>query len=319
MTASSFTSESTTEQVLAGVDLRGRVALITGASAGLGFETARALAAQGAEVVLAARPGEKLEQAASALREQLPEAQLHTLGLDLADLGQVRQAAAEALARFPRLHLLINNAGIMACPLARTREGCESQFGVNHIGHFLFTCLLVPALLAGAPARVINLSSAGHKYSPVDFEDPHFQRRPYDKWLAYGQAKTANALFAVGLEQRLGARGVHAFAVHPGAIVTELGRHLTREDIEVMSKGATVTGRRMSYKSIPAGAATTVWGATSPALAGRGGLYLEDCSIAAEAADPGAEKGYLPYALDAEAAQRLWSLSEQIVGQAFPF
>lgn len=317
MSDMSFGAESTTDQVLEGMDLRGRLALVTGASGGLGLETARALAAHGAEVVLAARPGAKLEQAATGLRERLPGASIHTLALDLSDLDAVRAAAAEALACFPRINLLINNAGIMACPLARTADGCESQFGVNHIGHFLFTCLLAPALLAGAPARVVNLSSAGHKYSPVDFDDPHFLQRPYDKWIAYGQAKTANALFAVGLEQRLGARGVHAFAVHPGAIVTELGRHLTREDIEVMSKGATVTGRRMTYKSIPAGAATSVWAASSPALEGRGGLYLEDCGIAAPASGPGDEKGYLPYALDTTAADRLWALSEQIVAQRF--
>lgn len=309
--------DATADQVLDGLDLRGRTALVTGASGGLGLETARALAAHGAEVVLAARPGEKLERASAGLRAQLPGAAVHALALDLSDLDAVRAAAAEALARFPRLQLLVDNAGIMACPLQRTAQGFESQFGVNHLGHFLFTCLLAPALLAAAPARVVVLSSGGHKYAAVDFDDPNFERRPYDKWLAYGQSKTANALFAVGLERRLGGRGVHAFAVHPGAIATDLGRHLTRADIAQMSQGA--AGGRLAFKSIPAGAATAVWAATSPSLEGRGGLYLEDCGIARPAAGEGDAGGYLPYALDAEAAERLWALSERAVGQQFRF
>lgn len=307
----------TTDEVLAGIDLTGKVALVTGASAGLGVETARALAAHGATVILAARDAGRLASVAEALRRQTGNPRIDTLVLDLSDLAQIRRAASEALSRFPVIHLLINNAGVMASPLMRTAEGCEWQFGVNHIGHFLFTCLLVPALRAGAPARVVNLSSAGHKYSPVDFDDPHFERRPYDKWLAYGQAKTANALFSVGLTKRLAPFGVTANAVHPGAIVTELGRYLSQEDIRQMSQGATVTGRPYEFITPEMGAATSVWAAVAPELEGRGGLYLEKCRIGEPAEEATRADGYLPYALDPDAAERLWTLSEAITGERF--
>ena len=318
---SGFGPDSTADEVLAGIDLRGRTALVTGATGGLGLETARALATHGAEVILAGRDATKLAAAVTALRAQTGSEHLHTTTLDLVDLASVRACAADVTARFPTIHLLINNAGVMACPLARSKEGCELQFASNHIGHFLLTCLLSypPAsrLIAGAPARVVILSSGGHKYSAIDFDDPHFTRRPYDKWQAYGQSKTANALFAVALNRRLASRGVTANAVHPGVIVTELGRHLTPEDIQQMSsKGTTMDGRRFHFKSIPAGAATTLWAATSPLLEGRGGQYLEDCNIA-EVGVPGSAAGYLPYAIDVDAAERLWALSEQIVGQTF--
>jgi len=314
---SGFGPDSTTDEVLAGIDLRGKTALVTGANSGLGLETARALAAHGATLILAGRDAARLAAAEALLRKQTGSRQFHTAVLDLADLASVRACAAAVLARVPAIHLLINNAGVMACPLARTAEGCELQFGSNHIGHFLFTCLLLPALRAAAPARVVILSSAGHKYTAVNFDDPHFAHRPYDKWLAYGQSKTANALFAVALNRRLAAHGVTANAVHPGVIATELGRHLTHDDIVQFSTGATASGRRMTFKSIQSGAATSVWAATSPLLEGRGGLYLEDCNVAEVSALPGSEKGYLPYALDSGAAERLWTLSENIVGQSF--
>lgn len=314
---SGFGPDSTTDEVLAGIDVHGKTALVTGANSGLGLETARALAARGATLILAGRDAARLAAAEALLREQTGSRQFHTAVLDLADLASVRACAADVLARFPAIHLLINNAGVMACPLARTAEGCELQFGSNHVGHFLFTCLLLPALRAAAPARVVILCSAGHKYAAVDFDDPHFAQRPYDKWLAYGQSKTANALFAVALNRRLAAHGVAANAVHPGVIVTELGRHLTHDDIVQLSSGVTASGRGCTFKSIQSGAATSVWAATSPLLEGRGGLYLEDCNIAEASALSGSEKGYLPYALDAGAAERLWTLSEQIVGQTF--
>lgn len=311
-----FNHETTTDQVIAGFDLSGKTAVVTGASAGLGIETARTLAGAGARVVMVARDMEKLARAVEGIREQVPGAQLETLQMDLAELASVRSAAAELLQRCEAIHLLINNAGIMACPLARTADGFEMQFGTNHLGHYLFTCLLAPALLAAAPARVINLSSAGHRFGGVDFEDPNYQQREYEKWSAYGQSKTANALFSVGLNARLAESGVTSFAVHPGMIVTELGRHLVQADIEALTERASDSNQSTGFKSIPAGAATSVWAATSAELEGQGGLYLEDCSIG-EPATEDSPGGYSPWALDADAAEQLWQLSEQLVGQHF--
>lgn len=307
------------EEVIAGVDLTGKVALVTGASAGLGVETAAALAGAGAEVVMLARDAAKTEAAMAQVRERHPAARLSFQALDLADLDSVRQAADALLARYDAIHLLIANAGVMACPLGRTREGCEWQFGVNHIGHFLFVCKLVPALLAAAPARVVVLSSAGHRYSAVDFEDPHFERRDYDKWIAYGQAKTANILFALELNQRLQSRGVKAYSVHPGAIMTELGRYLDSDDYEFINSQSK-DGAGFSFKSPAQGAATSIWAAVAPELEEHGGAYLHDCRIAEVAEDDsgGAEAGVRPWARDAEAARRLWILSEEIVGEPFP-
>jgi NAD(P)-dependent dehydrogenase (short-subunit alcohol dehydrogenase family) len=313
---SEFSAQSTTDEVMAGVDLTGKVAVVTGASAGLGVETARVLAEAGATVVMVGRDAGKVAAAEAGIRAAQPDAALETVVMDLASLASVREAAAEVLERFPRIDLLIDNAGVMACPLARTEDGFELQFGTNHLGHFLFTALLAPALIAAAPARVVVLSSAAHKRSGVDFDDPNFLRRDYDKWQAYGQAKTANALFAVALDKRLAPFGVRAFAVHPGGIMTELGRHLDEADIaeisERFSQGAT------AFKSIPQGAATSVWAATSAQLEGRGGLYLEDCGIAAPA-QPDSMIGVEPWAIDPVAAERLWTLSEELVGQAFDF
>lgn len=306
----------TAQEVINGIDLRGKIALVTGAATGLGEETSRVLALAGATVIMAGRDRAKLRAAAERIRQSVPAAQLVGAEMELTDLDSIRRCAADVRARFPSLHILVNNAGVMACPLTRTAQGCEMQFGTNHIGHFLLTCLLVPALLAAAPARVVNLSSGGHKYSAMDFVDPHFNTRPYDTWIAYGQSKTANALFAVALNKRLAARGVTVNAVHPGMIVTELGRHLSMDDIKAM-RGDSAQRNRLSYKSIPQGAATSVWAATSPQLAGRGGLYLEDCAVGEPASAEAPAKGFLPHALDAQAAEKLWVLSERIVGQAF--
>jgi NAD(P)-dependent dehydrogenase (short-subunit alcohol dehydrogenase family) len=202
----------------------------------------------------------------------------------------------------------------MACPFAKTADGFELQFGSNHLGHFLMTCLLAPALLKGAPSRVVSVSSRGHHISPVVFEDIQFERRPYDKWQAYGQSKTANVLFAVGLERRLGSRGVHANGLHPGAILTELGRHLQPEDREFLLK----RNPTMKFKSVEAGAATSVFAATAPELEGRGGLYLEDCHVARVNDTPDALDGVKSYAVDAKNAERLWDVSEKAVRQRFP-
>ncbi len=327
-------AETTTQDVIAGVDLSGKTALITGASTGLGLETARTLAGAGARVIMAARPGEKLEAALATLQQELPQAQLDALALDLTDFDSIRSCAAAVARLTDKLDLLINNAGIMAVPFARTAAGCESQFGTNHVGHFLLTNLMVPLLLnavaeKSGETRVVNLSSGGHKHCPVDFDDIHWQTREYSKWGAYGQAKTANALFTVALQKRLGDKGVNVFAVHPGAIPTELGRHLTDDDIKALMSSKTLGGEKkesggssrgkLMFKTIPQGAATSVWAATSADLNGKGGLYLEDCSIAEEVPVGVAEHGYFTWAVDPVAAEKLWQVSEEIVGQTFVY
>jgi NAD(P)-dependent dehydrogenase (short-subunit alcohol dehydrogenase family) len=286
------TAESTTADVLAGIDLTGRTALVTGASAGLGIETVTALQAAGAEVVGAVRDLDKGRAVVSCDLVQL----------DLADLDSVRRAAAEIAARLPRIDLLLNNAGVMAPPLTRTRQGFELQLGTNHLGHFVLTNALLPQL--GSGSRIVNVSSRGHLPSPMRWEDPHFRdEATYEKWTAYGQSKTANVLFTVELEKRLGGQGIHSFALHPGVIMTELSRHLTAEDTAGLMARLPPT-----FKDASQGAATTVWAATSPELEGRGGLYLEDCHVADVTPGDGSA-GYAPYAVDPDEAARLWDWS----------
>jgi NAD(P)-dependent dehydrogenase (short-subunit alcohol dehydrogenase family) len=309
-----FNETSTTDDVISGIQLTGKTAVVTGGSAGLGIETARVLAGAGARVVMIARDMEKLDGVVASLQQQQPGALIEREQMDLADLASVRAAGLRIREKYPEVHLLINNAGVMACPLERTRDGFELQFGTNHLGHFVFTCLLVPSLLAAAPARVVNLSSAGHKLGGVDFDDPNFEQREYDKWVAYGQSKTSNILFSLALNQQLSERGVTANAVHPGMIMTELGRHLEPADIEALQ--ARAGDMQASFKSIPAGAATSVWAATSEELEGRGGLYLEDCHVAGPET-AGDDGGFAAHALDATDADRLWTLSEKLVGQQF--
>lgn len=326
-----FGFASTTDEVLEGISLEGRTALVTGASSGLGMETARALASRGATVVMLARSREKLDAAVAVLEADALPGRLDSALLDLADLDRVRNAAATLLDLYPRVDLLINNAGVMACPLQRTAQGFEMQFGTNHVGHFLLTCLMAPALLAAAAAggepRVINLSSAGHRFGAFNFTDPDYHQRDYEKWQAYGESKTANILFSVGLDARLAPRGVRVLAVHPGMIMTELGRHLDEADLEAIraraasrsAAGQEAGGEpRSLFKSIPQGAATTVWAATSPALAGVGGRYLEDCQLAEEAGKDTAG-GVESYATDPALAEQLWQLSEDLVGERFTF
>jgi len=314
---SQFDAQSTSDEVIRGISLSGKCAVVTGASSGLGVETCRVLAAAGAEVLMLARDAQKLKSVEQALREGNPSAMLRTLTMDLADLDSVRAAAADLRVDYPRIHLLVNNAGVMACPLAHTAQGFEMQFGTNHLGHFLLTCLLAPSLVAAAPSRVVTLSSAGHKFAPVNFEDPAYRERSYDKWQAYGESKTANALFTVGLEARLGSAGVHAYAVHPGAIMTQLGRHMDEADYQMLMSRAPAT-KPLELKTVEQGAATSVWAATSPSLEGRGGLYLENCHIAEPATSSG-DSGVESYAIDATDAERLWVLSESLVGQSFEF
>ena len=317
-TAGTLGAATTTDDVLSGTDLRGTRVLVTGASGGIGLETARALAAHGAAVTLAARDETKLESAARDIASRTGNADVDWLQLDLASFASVREAVRTYAARHDRLGVLVNNAGVMASPLMRSADGHEMQFAVCHLGHFLLTCLLVPLLERGAPARVVNLSSGGHKLGGVDFDDPDFRARPYDKWVAYGQAKTANILFSVELTRRLSGCGITSNAVHPGAIgTTDLARYLEPTDFAEMMR-RTKFSDRIPFKSMEAGAATSVWAATAPELAGRGGLYLEDCRVAAVSDDlDNGQDGYRSYASDPAAARRLWVLSEQAVGERF--
>ena len=311
----SFGKETTADDVLEGIDLTGKFILVTGASGGIGAETARALAAAGASVTLAARNVSKAEGVAVEIRTSTGNPAVDVLELVLDQPDRVREAAKVYLAGHDKLHLLINNAGVMACPLERTAAGWEMQFATNHLGHFLFTCLLAPILRAAAPARIVNVSSAGHRFSGIVFDDIHYEKRPYDKWEAYGQSKTANVLFSVELDRRLGADGVHAYAIHPGMIMTELARHMSQDDLKELGRRRPA-GAKLEVKSIPAGAATSVYAATAPELEGRGGLYLEDCDVAGQKT-PGSEIGVSEYALDPELARRLWTVSEQTLGESF--
>jgi NAD(P)-dependent dehydrogenase (short-subunit alcohol dehydrogenase family) len=309
----SFGASSTTDDVLEGVDLGGRRFFVTGASAGLGEETARSLAANGGAVTMAVRDLDRGAAAAERIRTTVPSADLEVRELELASLASVRACAAGFLADHDRLDVLVNNAGVMACPFGTTADGFELQFGTNHLGHFLLANLLAPALVAAAPARVVSLSSRGHRFSDVDLDDPNFERTPYEPWLGYGRAKTANVLFAVGFDHRFADRGVRAFAVHPGSIGTELGRHLTDESLATLA-ASMPEGQNVTWKSVPEGAATSVWAATAPELDGRGGLYLENCGIAEPTDEPAAPVGVRRYALDPERADALWELSERLVG-----
>ncbi len=310
-----FGHDTTTDEVLAGIDLSGKLALITGGSGGLGAETARALAAHGARVVLTARDIAKGQGVAQQIGESTGNKTVEVEELELGSLASIRNFAERFLSRHNTIDLLINNAGVMACPFGTTTDGFELQFGTNHLGHFLMTGLLTPALINGAPARIVSLSSRGHQMSPVVFDDIPFEHRAYEKWSAYGQSKTANVLFAVELERRLGPKTVHAYAVHPGVIPTDLSRHMVPEDFEFLQKRAPTGNLR--FKSVEAGAATSVFAATAPELEGRGGVYLEDCGVAEVNDAEDAVDGVRSYAVDSAAADRLWSLSEELVGQTF--
>lgn len=309
---STFGFSSTTDDVLTGVDLTGSHVVVTGASTGLGEETTRALAAHGATVTMAVRDLDRGAAAAHRIRATVPDARLELLQLDLASLASVRSFAGAYLAAHDRTDVLINNAGLMACPFGTTVDGFELQFGTNHLGHFLLGVLLAPTL-----GRLVSLSSRGHSFADVDLDDWNFERTPYDPFVAYGRAKTANALFAVGFQQRYGDRGVLALSVHPGGIHTELGRHMTRETIDSLMKRISTSGSApFAWKTIPQGAATSVWAATSPDLLGHGGAYLEDCSIAEVSDDEAPNSGVRPYAVDPVRADALWTLSERLVGLA---
>lgn len=317
---SAFGFSSTADEVLEGKDLSDRTILITGGYSGLGRETARALAAKGAHVIISGRDATKLSAAADDIATGTG-GKVDTLVCDLASLASIRAAGEEARGRFAHIDVLINNAGVMAAPFGHTADGFETQFGTNHLGHFLLTKELMPLIEAGSRQRIVNLSSRGHHIAPVDLDDPNFHSRAYDPWLAYGNSKTANILFAVGLEQRFGGEGIHAYALHPGGIHTNLGRHMSEEDmaalIERIRQNAERTGEQpQPFKTIPQGAATTCWVATAKELDGRGGIYAEDCHVAS-VDDRSSTAGVRSYALDAGTADRLWSLSEELVGARF--
>jgi NAD(P)-dependent dehydrogenase (short-subunit alcohol dehydrogenase family) len=312
--ASPFGMRSTAAEVIAGISLLGKVALVTGGYSGLGLETVRALAGAGAKVFVAAR---RPEVAAKDLEGVAGDVTI--LKLDLSDPASIDAFAVDLPNHTAKIDILINNAAIMACPLARDARGYESQFATNHLGHFQMTARIWPLLrAAGAGARVVSLSSIGHARGGVDLADPHFSARDYDKWTAYGQAKSANALFALHLDTLGAPHGIRAFSVHPGGIKTPLQRHLTMDEQITMGWYDKDGNPNPMFKSVEAGAATSVWCAVSPMLDGQGGVYCEDCNIAKlweEGMNP--YSGARPHIGNREAAAALWTASEAMTGVHF--
>lgn len=319
MTAA-FGAGSTTDEVLAGMDLAGRRVLVTGVSAGLGVETARTLAAHGAQVVGTARDLDKARAAtAGVLAGAARGGGLELVELDLAALSSVRDCADRLLASGTPFDLVIGNAGVMACPKGLTVDGFETQFGTNHLGHFVLVNRIASLLRPGS--RVVMLSSAGHRYGDVDLDDPNFERTPYTEFGAYGRSKTANILFAVEFDRRHRASGIRATAVHPGGIQTELGRYMTDEVRQQMiasiAAGQPAGTPAFAWKSIPQGAATSVWSGIVAPADEVGGRYCEDCHVAEIVQSTSVRGGVRPYALDPERARALWAKSEQMVGERF--
>ena len=308
-----FGAKTTTDEVLDGIDLSGKSVLITGGTSGLGAETARAMANKGAEVTITARTKAK----GQATVDQIKSSTGKTISVEALELGStqsIRAFAERINSGDGKIDILINNAGIMACPEGTTEDGFEMQFGTNHLGHFLMTCLIAPSFNDGG--RVVVLSSSAHQMSDVMFDDIDMKKGGYERWKSYGQSKTANALFAVGLNKRLSARSIEVFSVHPGVIGTGLTKHLRIRDflmfIPLMLIGA------VKRKSVPAGAATQCFAATAPEIAGHGGSFLADCKIAEISPQKKRDMTVVwPYAIDPEAAERLWSLSEDMLGESF--
>ncbi len=321
-----FGATSTTEDVLEGIDLRGKRILVTGVSAGLGVETARSLAGHGANVVGAARDLSKAEAATIQIRKDAAAngGSFDLVQLDLASLASVRNCADRLLRAGEPFDVIIANAGVMATPFTYTTDHFEMQFGTNHLGHFVLVNRIAPLIRRGG--RLINLSSAGHRFSNVDLDDPNFERTPYDPFLAYGRSKTANILFAVAFDRRHRERGVRAAAVHPGVIQTELGRNVDRSRIEGMIKQINdqlvAEGKGpFEWKTIPQGAATSVWAAVVAPAEEIGGRYCENCHVGEIVPDAvmigGASEGVRGYALDPQRAEALWKKSEEMVGESF--
>lgn len=321
-----FGATSTTDQVLEGIDLSGKRVLVTGVSAGLGVETARALAAHGAQVVGTARD---LAKAQAATKQVLVDVEgkggLEFIELDLASLASVRRAADRLHERDEGFDLVIANAGVMACPFGLTEDGFETQFGTNHLGHFVFVNRIASLMKEGA--RLVNLSSSGHRFADVDMDDPHFEHTEYTEFVAYGRSKTANVLFAVEFDRRHKDRGIRATAVHPGGIKTELGRHIYSSPSDFQKRVDEINEQHKAagkppfvLKSIPQGAATTVWAGVVAQAADVGAQYCENCHVAEIVTDPdlsAVSEGVRPYALDPEHAKALWAKSEAMVGERF--
>lgn len=323
MTSRVFGNLTQALETVEGIDLTGKTAIVTGAASGLGVETARALATAGASLVLPVRSMERGQKVADEIKEDTGNQNITVSQMDLINYPSVRRFADKFLSSHDKLDILINNAGIMASPLARSKEGYESQFATNHLGHMLLTCLLVPALKkageTSGDARVVALSSIGHRRSPVVFNDINFEARDYDKWDAYGQAKTANALFAVELNTRLKSFGIEAFSVHPGGIMTNLQRDMSHEEISAMGWLDEDGNPKEGFKTPAGGASTATWAATAPELKGRGGVYCEDCHIAEPFDEAQPFLGILAYAQDPELAKQLWTISEEMLGETFSF
>ena len=322
MTAT-FGATSTTDDVLAGVTLTGKRILITGVSAGLGIETARALAARGADVVGAARDLAKAEGATAEVRAAAAAGggSFELVQLDLASLASVRACADALIADGRGFDIVIANAGVMVPPYGRTTDGFETQFGTNHLGHFVLINRIASLLNDGG--RLVNLSSSGHSYAVTDLEDPNFDTTPYDPWVGYGRSKTANILFAVEFDRRHRDRGIRATAVHPGGIHTELGRHMGAGELDALVDSINQTNAeaglpRFEFKTIPQGAATSVWAAVVADGDQVGGVYCEDCQVAKIEKGEGLRDGVRPYALDPHRAKALWAKSEEMVGESFP-
>jgi NAD(P)-dependent dehydrogenase (short-subunit alcohol dehydrogenase family) len=299
----------TTDDVLQGINLSGKVVLITGGTTGLGKESARALGAAGATVIITARSEEKGSAAVAQLTELVPTGVFSFEAMELGSLDSVRSFTDRFLASHDRLDVLLANAGIMAVPYGKTDDGFELQFGTNHLGHFVLINRLLPLLKASAPSRIVNLSSAGHFASGIIWDDPNFETNEYSKMDAYGQSKTANILFTVELERRYGDAGVHAWAVHPGMVMTDLARSFTKDDFGDLASRAKKSGMKMpALVNVDVGASTQVWACASAEALEKPGSYLADRAFA-EPSD---------YANDPELAKRLWVLSEQLVGEQFP-
>lgn len=318
-----FGATSTTDDVLAGVDLKGKRVLVTGVSAGLGVETARALAAHGAQVVGAARDLAKAQRATTEVRTQAANGGSLTLvELDLASLKSVRACADALIADARPFDVVIANAGVMRTPFGHTQDGFETQFGTNHLGHFVLVNRIAGLIAPGG--RLVNVSSSGHRYSDVDLEDPNFVHTPYDPMVAYGRSKTANILFAVEFDRRHRARGVRATALHPGGIRTELGRHMPADELDklvaqINAQLAAAGQPPFQWKTIPQGAATSVWAGFVASADDVGGRYSENCQLSPVTdglITPGSP-GVRPYALDPERAKALWAKSEEMVAEQF--
>jgi NAD(P)-dependent dehydrogenase (short-subunit alcohol dehydrogenase family) len=324
--ANAFGATSTTEDVLAGVNLQGKRILVTGVSAGIGVETARSLVAHGAQVVGAARDLDKAEAATAVVRNDAAAngGSFELIALDLANLKSVRACADRLLAKGQPLDVVIANAGVMATPFGHTADGFETQFGTNHLGHFVLVNKIAPLIRAGG--RLINLASSGHRFSNVDLDDPNFERTPYEPFVAYGRSKSANILFAVAFDQRHRERGVRAAAVHPGGIQTELGRHMDPGHLQAMvdqiNQQLAAEGKgTFQFKTIPQGAATSVWAGVVATADEVGGQYCENCHVGEIVADDAVispiSEGVRGYAIDRKNAEALWKKSEQLVGESF--